>query len=211
MQELTKGFSERSITLIAKKHFIHLTLRKAPKVYELKVSLMGTAPLVWRSFLAHDFIELSELHMLIQMTMGWENSHLYEFKINGKSYSDAESSEEMDNYLDADGTLLCDVLTDSTEFEYIYDFGDGWQHKVEIVKSLEHDPRMNYPTCIGGENACPPEDCGGVHAFSEFKKVIAGKNGAAKDELLTWVGGFYNPTTFDPNLVNRLLLWADIL
>lgn len=184
------------------------TATKKPKVYEFTVTLKETAPVVWRKFLAHEFIELNELHMLIQMTMGWENTHLFSFEINGKSYSDSESAFEMANTIDSDGIELRDVLKDSKKFEYIYDFGDDWLHQIEITNVLDDDSRMNYPVCIAGENACPPEDCGGTHAFERLKSILIGKDGDEKDEMLTWLGGFYNPHTFDPNFVNKYILWA---
>ncbi len=194
---------------MAKKKQKLKSVPKTPKVYEFKVSLDETAPLVWRTFLAHEVIDLTELHVLIQMTMGWDDTHLYEFQIDGESYTDSDSADEM-NMKEAEGVLLCDVLGDAKSFKYIYDFGDDWSHEVEIVKILENDPRMIYPVCIGGENACPPEDCGGPHGFAEFKKAISGKEGPEKNEMLAWVGGFYNPTSFDPNMINRLLLWPDL-
>ena len=184
--------------------------RKTPKVYEFTISLLNTNPLVWRKFLAHEFIELPDLHMLIQMTMGWEARHLYSFEINKKTYSDGDSASEM-NILDDEGVLLCDVLGNTTKFIYIYDFGDHWLHQVEVTKTLDHDPRLNYPICIGGENACPPEDCGGIGGFEQLKATLIGKDSEEKTEMLTWLGGFYNPATFDPNFVNKHFLWADDL
>jgi hypothetical protein len=183
-----------------------------PKVYEFKVTLQGTEPLVWRKFLAHEFIELSELHMLIQMTMGWEASHLYEFKINDKSYSESDGLDELDME-EAEGVMLCEVLGSVKKFKYIYDFGDNWSHEIEIMRTLETDPRMYYPVCVGGENACPPEDCGGIYGFDQLKKTISGEESREKDELLSWIGGYYNPSTFDPNFVNKHLLWvpADLI
>jgi len=181
---------------------------KTPKVFELTITLQDTSPLVWRKILTHEFIALDELHMLIQITMGWEDSHLYDFKINKKTYTDSESAEEM-NTLAVNGVQLCDVLSDTKKFIYTYDFGDSWVHEIKISKILDHDPRMNYPACIAGENACPPEDCGGIPGFEELKSTLAGKESQEKDELLTWLGGFYNPTTFDPNFVNKYLLWTE--
>lgn len=184
------------------------TIRHKLKVYEFIISLTGTKPLVWRKVLAHDFIELGELHLLIQLAMGWTDSHLHSFEINGKVYTDEESAAEMDCFV-ADGVILGEILDSSRIFTYSYDFGDGWEHNVEITSVLEHDPRMNYPVCIAGENACPPEDCGGLPGFENLKNVIAGKDSEEKDELLTWLGGFYNPNTFDPNFVNKLLWSSD--
>ncbi|MCB9061404.1 MAG: plasmid pRiA4b ORF-3 family protein [Halobacteriovoraceae bacterium] len=186
------------------------TAKQKPGVYEFTVSLVNTKPLVWRKFLAHEIIDLDELHMLIQITMGWNNAHLYAFEINRKFYSDEESAVEMD-YIPSNGIELRDVLGSSKKFTYTYDFGDDWLHEIEITNTLEDDPKMNYPVCIAGENACPPEDCGGPHSFENLKKVISGKNSKEKDELLTWLGGFYNPATFDPNFVNKFFLWDDSL
>lgn len=116
----------------------------------------------------------------------------------------------VDDLIEAEGVMFADVIKDSSKFSYTYDFGDGWHHVIEIVKVLEHDPHMNYPAYIAGENACPPEDCGGPYGFENLKKALAGKDGKQKNEALSWVKGFYDPKTFDPNFINRYLLWADI-
>ena len=137
------------------------------------ISLVNTKPLVWRKFLAHEFIELPDLHMLIQMTMGWEDRHLYSFEINKKTYSDGESAAEMNN-LDDEGILLSDILGNTKKFIYTYDFGDHWVHQVEITQELDHDPRMNYPICIGG--------------FEQLKAILQGKTPKKKMNCLRgWV------------------------
>lgn len=185
--------------------------RKNPKVYEFTITLQHVEPAVWRKVLAHEFIELMELHGLIQMTMGWEARHLFSFTINGQGYTDSEMAREM-NMQDAEGVLLSDVIGETKKFTYTYDFGDGWRHDVEISAVLEHNPRVQYPVCIGGANACPPEDCGGPPGFQSLKNALAGAvsmDGRNRDEMTEWLGGFYDPTTFDPNFVNRFLLWAD--
>lgn len=181
--------------------------RKKPQLLEFKVSLIGTSPLVWRKFEAHDFILLGELHALIQVTMGQETAHLYEFEIDGKQFvpPDPDVGGE-----DIERLELRSILNGKTSFQYIYDFGDGWEHEVEITRVLKDDPRRRYPICTGGENACPPEDCGGIHGFATLKKTLAGPKSKAKDELLTWLGGFYDSKTFDPNMINRLFLWSDV-
>jgi hypothetical protein len=107
---------------------------------------------VWRKVLTHEFIELDELHILIQITMGWENCHFYDFNINNKIYTDTESALEM-NALTTEGVQLCDVLGGAKEFIYTYDFGDNWVHEIKISRILEHDPRMNYPACIAGKKS----------------------------------------------------------
>lgn len=177
-----------------------------PKVFEFKVTLLNVNPPVTRIFLAHEFIQLNELHDLIQFTMGWENKHLYKFQINNESFG-ADEEKIGDEPSELESIELNRVLGEATKFFYDYDFGDFWRHEVEIIKIHEHDSNIRYPTCIGGENACPPEDCGGPHGFEELKKTISGKDSKKKKELLEWLGGFYDPSTFDPNLINRYLLW----
>lgn len=164
--------------------------------------------MVWRRFLAHEIINLDELHMLIQMTMGWEANHLYEFTIGKKKYASSEHADESDAESAEDFSLI-EVLGDSRKFSYLYDFGDQWNHEIEITGTLEHDPSRMYPVCVAGENACPPEDCGGPPGFEELKQVLAGEDSEEKAERLEWLGGFYYPFSFDPNFVNRYLLWAD--
>ena len=138
-----------------------LSIPKDPKVFEFKVSLPGTKPLVWRSLLAHEFIELEELHGLIQITMGWNSYHLYQFQIGDVIYTDAETASELKNAKVISGQVLHEVLGDNKKFSYTYDFGDDWLHEIEIVATHPHDSRMQYRVCIGGSNAAPPDDCGG--------------------------------------------------
>ena len=181
------------------------TSKKKPKVYEFTVTLVDTEPAVWRKFLAHEFIELTELHLLIQAVMGWSNSHGYQFEIGDEDYTDTHGEET--EKTDINGLELRDVLRKEKVFQYIYDFGDYWEHEVKITKVLEDDSRMTYPVCIGGENACPPENCGGTGGFEGLKETLAGPDSPEKDEMLSFVGGFYNPKTFDPNFVNKNSLW----
>lgn len=140
--------------------------------------------------------------------MGWEARHLFEFDFNGTVYAHPEHADEMD-IKSTEDVIFSEALGSLKEFSYVYDFGDYWKHKVEISNVLEHDPRLKYPVCIAGENACPPEDCGGPGGFEELKKVLTGKKSDEKDEMLEWVGGFFSPNTFDPNFVNKHLLWND--
>ncbi|MBN8542211.1 MAG: plasmid pRiA4b ORF-3 family protein [Deltaproteobacteria bacterium] len=179
-----------------------------PKVFHLKITLLQTHPVVWRTVLVHDFVELAELSDLIQLVMGWDGAHLYEFCFKEKKFGAPEFSEELGSD-DAKGVTLKMALGSDSSFSYIYDMGDCWEHRIEVVETLEHDKRIDYPVCIGGENACPPEDCGGPAAYKELKKILSGKDSKKKDNALVFVGGYFNPTTFDPNFVNRHFLWAE--
>ena len=45
------------------------------------IKLVGTDPLVTRTFMASSEITMYELHHTIQVVMGWNNYHLYQFEV----------------------------------------------------------------------------------------------------------------------------------
>ncbi len=88
---------------------------------------------------------------------------------------------------------------------YDYDFGDGWSHELRIEKRLAADPRLSYPLCIGGARACPPEDCGGTHGYERLLEALADSDDAEHDDMLRWLGGHFDPESFDVNRTNDAL------
>lgn len=182
----------------------------------LKVSLIGSSPLIWRRIVVPGRLHLGKLHKIIQAAMGWKTSHLHEFVIAGKRYTDPTydnfSMDDENESLDQDKVTIVQVTEITDRFEYIYDYGDGWQHEIKIEKIEDPDPRLTLPICFGGANACPPEDCGGLGGYSEFLKNLSkqevGNSDAAKEyDALAWVGGYFDPTSFDPNRINSDHLW----
>ncbi len=148
--------------------------------------------------------------------MGWESRHLHEFRVLGKKYSDPSYDEFGSDadfpVLDETSVTLVDISVQTREIEYIYDFGDGWRHRIEIEDVCEPDPRITLPICIGGANACPPEDCGGLGGYADFLEKL--KLQAAFDpenphdpDVLEWIGGYFDPSAFDPNRINIEHLW----
>ncbi len=97
------------------------------------------------------------------------------------------------------------VSGERTRFAYIYDFGDYWRHKILIEKILRLEPDMQYPICIKGKRACPPEDCGGVGGYYDFLETIQDPNHPEHDETLEWVGGSFDPEAFDIDEINQEL------
>ena len=92
-----------------------------------------------------------------------------------------------------------------SRFTYQYDFGDDWEHVVDVEKALPPEPKVKYPRCIAGKRACPPEDCGGAYGYEAFLEAIEDRNHEEHKEMLEWVGGKFDPEAFDINRVNRLL------
>jgi hypothetical protein len=150
--------------------------KKTDAVFQIKVTLRGIDPPIWRRIQTKD-CTLDELHELIQVTMGWNFEHLYRFTIGGVEYADADMMND-DDVRDARDTKLSDVLPVQNRrprFDYEYDFGDGWQHQLIAEERFLPREGVKYPTCTGGQRACPPEDCGGPWGYFEslFHKPYA--------------------------------------
>jgi hypothetical protein len=203
-------------TATAPKPRSYRCLKPFAKVYQFKVAIRNTDPLVWRRIQVPGCYSFWDLHCAITDAFGWLDYHLHRFEMpNPKTGEKGE--KDVIGIPDEDGDLLgYEVLPGwmrkisryftkaNPEAEYIYDFGDDWLHSVVLEAILSNDKTDKvtaYPRCIGGEKACPPEDCGGVSGFHRFKKAIAYKNAKDHDELLAWVGGWYDPAWFDPSLI----------
>jgi len=173
-------------------------------VYQLKIMLNDVDPPVWRRVQVGD-CSLAELHGVIQVCMGWGNCHLYAFEVDGVEYSDPEMGDDAD-YCDSRSRKLSQLASQGpSRFSYQYDFGDDWEHVVEIEKALPSEPKAKYPRCIEGKRACPPDDCGGAYGYESFLEAIRDVNHAEHEEMLEWVGGKFDPEAFDMTRVNRQL------
>lgn len=89
------------------------------------------------------------------------------------------------------------VTGEKFKFRYTYDMGDGWEHEVLLEKLLPADPTVDYPTCMKGKRACPPEDCGGPWGYPEFLEAIQTPTHPEHESMLEWIGGEFNPEEFD--------------
>jgi len=118
--------------------------------YQLRISLDRT--LVWRSVIVSETLTLGSLHLVIQQAMGWENRHLFIFKVGQERYGPDD--------LDEESITLKQVFKGSTKtVRYIYDFGDWWEHTITLEQTR---PKMATTLVVAGEGDCPAEDSGGV-------------------------------------------------
>ena len=181
-------------------------------IYQIKVTLKDFKLPIWRSVEVRSNATLGELHAIIQMAMGWTNSHPHHF-ILGKSpnlrFIGAPVPYEGDDIMDEeneDNIVISQVLSSAkTKMTYEYDFGDSWEHEVALEKIVEAKAGVHYPRCIAGENACPPEDVGGVWGYADFLQAINNPEHKEHKTFLEWVGGEFNPEEFDLDAVNKLL------
>ena len=117
--------------------------------------------MVWRHVLVPAACTLRELHGVIQVAMGWEGIHLYQFCLRSRRYGSWEVSASS-----PDVTLTALKLRRGARFTYEYDLNIPWRHEVRIEEGrLDAAPGKAYPTCVAGDGACPPEDCGGPRGY----------------------------------------------
>ena len=180
---------------------------KSPKsqstVYQLKITLADIKPPVWRRVEVTD-CTLSKLHEIIQIVMGWDGSHLWAFEIGGEQYGE-DPEGEMDMESSRKLKLSQVVQRGVKKFVYTYDFGDNWEHVIQVEKVLEADPKVKYPRCVKGSRACPPEDCGGAWGYGDFLAAVQNPTHESHEEMLEWVGGEFDPEAFDIEAVNKEL------
>jgi len=182
--------------------------KKLPeKVYQLHISLKHSKPKIWRRFLVTEDTTFEKLHKIIQEVMGWEDYHLHEFTVGEKQYGMAEIVDYKE-IEDEKKVKLGDLnLVEKQKFEYLYDFGDSWEHEVKVEKILPFETSVKYPKCLDGKLACPPEDCGsgwGYQELSELSKLP--KSELTEDDLerLEWLGD-YDFEHFSVDEVNSIL------
>lgn len=180
--------------------------RAAPKVYELYVELEDIEPPIWRRIIVPAAITLPKLHDVLQVVMGWTNSHLHSFEIGDRNFSSDDGDLAESGMLDENKHTLEAVLGDSVhEFVYEYDFGDSWRHHIEVESIAQPKTDWFYPLCVAGARAAPPEDVGGVGGYIEFLSAIGDPGHDEHDRMLVWIGGAFDPAGFDINAINRAL------
>ncbi len=172
----------------------------------LKITLVGTRPVVWRRVLIPVDVSLGYLHDVIQGAMGWENCHLYDF-MTGRGRRSSLSYQLRDEsgsvfYKTAVRSFL---PREKSTIVYLYDFGDGWQHKVVLEKVVEIGANQSLPVCLAGKNACPPEDCGGIGGYYSKLEALADSDDEYHDEVIEWMGEDFDPAFFDLEKTNRFL------
>jgi tetratricopeptide (TPR) repeat protein len=177
-------------------------------IYQIKVTLKGSKPPIWRRFQVPGNITFHRLHLILQVVMGWTNSHLYRFEIQGTQFGepDPENSFYGMKMKNSHTARLSKVIShEKVKFLYEYDFGDSWQHELLIEKILPVEPGTQYPVCFKGKRACPPEDCGGIWGYAHLLEVMRDPLDEEHEEIMEWLGGEFDPEEFDLSEINEEL------
>src|SRR6266540_259660 len=176
-------------------------------VYQVKISLRGARPPIWRRLRLPAGTSLARLHEVIQTVFGWTDSHLHAFEASGRRYSRPELGlDDLEGRFADEGTASLSEVARSVgaRLRYTYDFGDSWEHDLVVEEILPPD-RVPHAVCVAGRRAGPPEDCGGVWGYTELLDILADPEHPQHAERLEWLGDRHDPATFDKHAVNRAL------
>jgi len=173
-------------------------------VYQLKITLRDSKPPIWRRVQVPGDITLYKLHRVLQVVMGWTDSHLHQFVIDGRYYG--EPDPEFREVVSEKRVRLSQVVGDEkARFVYEYDFGDNWQHQIVVERILPPEEGKSYPVCLAGERAAPPEDCGGIWGYYELLQTLSNPDDPEHAQMLEWAGGPIDPEAFDLEEINQML------
>lgn len=177
-------------------------------VYQLKVTLEGIEPAIWRRLQVPGNASLGWLHAVLQVAMGWTNSHMHQFNVGERLYSDPRVETDDDlGVLDENVTAVMEIAPRvKSAFLYEYDFGDSWEHWVIVEKVLDPDPAAStVAQCLDGARACPPDDCGGAFGYANLLEIIMDPKHEEYEEMMEWLGGKFDPEAFDRDKINKYL------
>ncbi|MBL8473598.1 MAG: plasmid pRiA4b ORF-3 family protein [Rhodocyclaceae bacterium] len=176
---------------------------QAAPMLQLKVELAGAPLPIWRRLLVPANIKLADLHVVIQMVMGWQDDHQHIFEIDGRLYG--KSGHHDDEQLPERKYTLADALGAKRSFRYIYDFGDDWEHRIKLEKRVPPQAQTARVQCLEGSGTCPPEDIGGVWGYGDFLDALDDPEHDRHEEFLDWADENFDPAVFDLAEANKHL------
>ena len=188
------------------KEFILMSTKSSDSIYQLKITLQDCRPPIWRRMLVPGSVDLFKLHQIIQIAMGWTDSHLHQFIIDGEFYR-IPSEDDWGPVIDERQFTLEQIVLalKKAKFIYEYDFGDGWRHDVLVEKTNLPTANEKYPQCIKGKRACPPEDVGGIYGYEDLLDALQDESHEEHESYLEWLGGEFDPEAFDLVAINQEL------
>jgi len=183
--------------------------RTAAGGYVLKVTLRGVKPAVWRRLCVAGDLTLRDLHHVLQVALGWTDSHLHDLDVDGNRYGLPDPEEDFgEPCLDERKHTIGAVLQEGSRAEYQYDFGDGWLHRLVVERLVPRQAGAAKAECLAGARSCPPEDCGGPYGYTDLLAALADPGNERHAELKEWVGPYFDAEAFDRDAVNKELRGA---
>jgi hypothetical protein len=170
----------------------------------LRIQLNDIDPVIWRRLLVPGTVRMAKLANILLAAMGWSNSHLHAFTVGEARYG-MHADDYPDEEIDEKRVTVLQALRDEQPFLFEYDFGDSWDHEVVVEEVTRSLVGLKHAVCLGGANACPPDDVGGVGGYADFLAAIGDPTHEKHASAIEWIGGPFDPTAFDLGEVNAAL------
>ncbi|KAF1076929.1 plasmid pRiA4b ORF-3 family protein [Methanogenium sp. MK-MG] len=174
------------------------------QVYQFKITLKEISPRIWRRIQVPETYTFWDLSIAIQSAMDWGGHHLHEFRIFNQKTGVADDIGFPDEEYDRDvlsgwDTKIAAYFSmDNKRADYLYDFGDYWEHQILLEKILPKEPDGTYPCCIAGKKNSPPDDVGSTQGYEEFVEIMNNPDHEEHEEMAEWYGDdYYDPEEFD--------------
>lgn len=148
------------------------------KTLWIRVQMKGVGkPPMWREVEIPANRNFLDLHHIIQILMGLEDYHLWQF--NRKAYN-SDLSIGLSNIDDGFGDgptdnaketpVVAYLSKEGDSLEYVYDFGNDWIFVVTLKKIL--DKETEHPVCTGFKSSLNAiEDIGGPWNYEELRAI----------------------------------------
>jgi len=181
-------------------------------VHELRVTLLDVSPPIWRLIRVPSALPLSTVHAVVQIAFGWEDRHLHEWRAGDVTYGLSDEDSWGEDLADESTAILGEVAPLDSILRYDYDFGDGWEHVVEVMAVKPYDANVPPVAVLAGARAAPPEDSGGPPGYEHLVDALRDPDDVEHEEMVELFGDAWDPEHFDADQVNRQLehLWRSI-
>jgi hypothetical protein len=170
------------------------------EITRLSVEIDDVTPRVMRVVEVPADIRLDDLHFVLQIAIGWQNGHPFEFRVGNKLWGQPDRDAGIDR-TPAEQSTLRDILAAGDTFKYDYVLGEDWEHTVTLLSRADAQPDMRYPNLISAEGRCPPADIGGPVGYETYLRSIADPNSVDHEDMLD-----FDAPDFDPHVVDAATL-----
>lgn len=181
----------------------------AEKIARLRIAVDEVAPAVIRRVEVPLDIRLDDLHFVLQIAVGWQNCHPFEFRVDGasgKRWGLVDRDDPDSSPLPAESATLADLLALGHKvFQYDYVYGEDWAHTVELEAIAAADGDTRYPRLISAEGRCPPADIGGAMGYETYLHAMGDPLHLNHEGMRDW-----DDPDFDPHVVDEAAIRANL-
>lgn len=174
-------------------------------IARLRIQIDEVAPAVIRRVEVPVTIRLDDLHFVLQIAIGWQNCHPFEFRAGATRWGLLDRDDPASSPLSAEQATLADMLALGDSFRHDYVFGEDWAHTVALEGTAAADPAVSYPCLVSAQGRCPPADIGGAMGYETFLQALADPEHLHHDGMMEW-----DDPDFDPNIVDEAAIRANL-